>query len=125
MPQTEAFDARTFADAYFAMWNERRIDDAATFFVDDVRYRDIALGETLEGIEAVRRFMTGLFARFPDVRWEAIDTVQESPGKIAIQWISRRTIDGAPDEVEGVSIVHLRNGRVFDNADFRDRSSRR
>lgn len=119
---SERFDARAFATGYLEAWNRR--DEAllrGVYFARDVIYREIALKETLTGVDAVVDFMRHLAQTFPDVRWEVLDVVAESEDKLAVQWMSRRTIDGRIAEAEGVSIMHRHSGRIVLNADFRHR----
>jgi ketosteroid isomerase-like protein len=94
-----------------------------TAFAPDAKYREIALKKTLEGVEEIIGFMRHLAKTFPDVRWDVVDVVAESPDKLAIQWMSRRTIEGVMNEAEGVSFMHRRDGRIWLNADFRHRGA--
>ncbi len=118
------FDAHAFASGYLDAWNRR--DEALlrnTFFAPDVIYREIALKQTLTGVDAVMGFMHHLAQTFPDVRWDVIDVVAEGEEKLAVQWMSRRTVNGTMTEAEGVSVMHRRGGRIVLNADFRHRGA--
>jgi predicted ester cyclase len=118
------FDAHAFASGYLDAWNRR--DEALlrrVFFAPDVIYREIALKETLTGVDAVMSFMLHLATTFPDVRWDVLDVVAESEDKLAIQWMSRRTVNGMMTEAEGVSVMHRSGGRIVLNADFRHRGA--
>jgi ketosteroid isomerase-like protein len=118
------FDARTFAESYLDAWNRR--DEAAlrgTFFAPHATYRDIALQEMLGGIDAIIGFMKNLARTFPDVRWDVLDVIAESENRLAIQWMSRRTINGVMNETEGVSVMHRQDGRILLNTDFRHRGA--
>ena len=121
MSSQEPFNAREFAGAYLAAWNRRDEVALRSYFTPEAQYREIALKKSLEGVDDIIGFMRHLQQAFPDVRWDVIDVVADSGNKLAIQWMSRRTIDGTPNEAEGVSFMHLRNGRITLNADFRHR----
>ena len=53
----QEFDARSFADAYFDIWNHRKVDELTRFVAEDVRYRDVSLGLVMEGRLQVQNFM--------------------------------------------------------------------
>ena len=78
------FDARSFADAYFDIWNHRKVDELSRFVAEDVRYRDVSLNLLMEGRIQVQIFMRSLFEKYPDVEWHTVNTVTESPSSFFV-----------------------------------------
>ncbi|MBW4631248.1 MAG: nuclear transport factor 2 family protein [Iphinoe sp. HA4291-MV1] len=112
------FDAREFADGYFQLWNNQAIDKAGDYYAKKVHYRDLSLGVSLKGIEAVKKFMKEQFEGTPDLKFKTIDVVVQSPEKIAIQWLMTGTDQGKLSQTEGVSVMELRQGKIIKNTDY-------
>lgn len=111
-------DARSFAEAYLNAWNSRDEIALRTFFAKSVVYRDATANIHLDGIDAVLAHLQRQVSVSPDLRWTLTDVICESPSRIALRWLSARTINGQRIEVEGVSILNLVAGRVVTGTDF-------
>ncbi|MEY3255173.1 MAG: hypothetical protein RLZZ29_304, partial [Cyanobacteriota bacterium] len=48
----------------------------------------------------------------------ALDVVVENPEKIAVVWLMTGTENGQLFETEGVSVMELKEGKVFQNTDY-------
>ena len=97
--------------------------DDYTFLASDVIYREIALKETLTGVDSEISLMRHLAKTFPDVRWDIQDVAAETKDKLVIQWMCRGTVNGMMTEAEPVSVMHPRAGRILFNSDFRHRGA--
>lgn len=112
------FDAKKFADAYFKVWNDRALDRVGDYYAPEIEYRDMALGVSMKGIPALKKFMQEQFTSTPDLKFKTLDVVVQSPQKIAIQWLMTGTDKGESFEIEGASIMELKQGKVIKNTDY-------
>jgi steroid delta-isomerase-like uncharacterized protein len=112
------FNARKFIDEYLQVWNDQAIDKADDYYTPDVIYKDIALDTTSKGIQQLKQFMRDQFQATPDLKFKALDVVVENPEKIAVVWLMTGTENGQLFETEGVSVMELKEGKVFHNTDY-------
>lgn len=110
-------------------WNDRDAEVVAAMLTDDVRYRDLALGEDLHGRDEVRTFMEGMSQTWSsDYRFTAHGSVQ-SGDLYSYEWTVTGTNDranpalglpatGAAFEIPGISTGRLAGGRIADNRDY-------
>jgi steroid delta-isomerase-like uncharacterized protein len=112
------FNARKFIDEYLQVWNDQAIDKADDYYTPDVIYKDIALDTTSKGIQQLKQFMRDQFQATPDLKFKALDVVVENPEKIAVVWLMTGTENGQLFETEGVSVMELKEGKVFQNTDY-------
>ena len=112
------FNARKFIDEYLQVWNDQAIDKADDYYTPDVIYKDIALYTTSKGIQQLKQFMRDQFQATPDLKFKALDVVVENPEKIAVVWLMTGTENGQLFETEGVSVMELKEGKVFQNTDY-------
>lgn len=111
-------DVRSFADAYLAAWNDRDEVSLRNFFARNIVYRDATYGQIHEGIEAVIDDFRQQIRAAPDLRRSVTDVICENPSRFVIRWLSWRSVDGKPLELEGVSILNLVGGRIVTTTDF-------
>jgi ketosteroid isomerase-like protein len=112
------FNARKFIDEYLQVWNDQAIDKADDYYTPDVIYKDIALDTTSKGIQQLKQFMRDQFQATPDLKFKALDVVVENPEKIAVVWLMTGSENGQLFETEGVSVMELKEGKVFQNTDY-------
>lgn len=112
------FNARKFIDSYLQIWNDQEVDKADNYYTTDVIYRDIALDITNKGIKELKQFMREQFQSIPDLKFKTLDLVVESPEKIAVVWLMTGSENGQPFETEGVSVMELKQYKVFQNTDY-------
>ena len=115
------FEGMAHARAYLGAWNDRAFERFPDLFHEDAQYVEIAMNHTFDGRSEIEGFLRMLSTKFPDVAWEPLDVSVESPDKLAVHWRATRTIDGAPNVVQGVSLQYLEDGRGKRNIDFRNR----
>ncbi|MFM7365182.1 MAG: nuclear transport factor 2 family protein [Cuspidothrix sp.] len=112
------FNARKFIDQYLQIWNDQAVDKADSYYTQDVIYRDIALDSTSKGIKQLKQFMRDQFQSIPEMKFKTLDVVVESPEKIAAVWVMTGKENGQPFETQGVSVMELKQGKVFKNTDY-------
>ncbi|MFM7407091.1 MAG: ester cyclase [Cuspidothrix sp.] len=112
------FNARKFIDEYLQIWNDQEVDKADNYYTKDVIYRDIALDTTNKGIKELKQFMREQFQSIPDMKFKTLNVVVESPEKIAVVWLMTGSENGQSFETEGVSVMELKEGKVFQNTDY-------
>ena len=115
----QSFDGMQYARDYLNMWNSRNLAQFPHYFSPDATYVEMARDETYTGLEDIVGFLKTLSSKYPDVVWEPLDVIVESPERIAIHWRATRTINGTLNIVEGVSIQYLEAGKIVRNIDFR------
>ena len=112
------FNARKFVDAYLQIWNDQKLDQIGDYYTEDIVYKDMPLETTSKGIKELKQFMQEQFKTTPDLNFTTLDVIMESPEKIAVKWLMTGSEDGKPFETEGVSIMELKQGKVFKNTDY-------
>lgn len=128
VPRVEQVDAeflRSFADKWLAGWNKHDVEGLVSLCTEDVLWDDPALAAPERGHDAVRAYLRGTWAMFPDLAF----TLPE-PSMIALEgpraaqvWLMTGTMLGsdpwagfAPTgkriEIEGIDIYEFRDGLV-------------
>ena len=102
-------------DEQDAAFNRRDLDGVAAMYSEDVRFVDQAVGEPVQGRDAVREFISGYVNAMPDFKWERVGI--EVDGNVGVeQWRASGTQDrdlpGIPAThkrmtVEGCSVMHF------------------
>jgi len=87
-------DALACAQQYFDAWNRRDADAVLTTFAADGTYCDPASGGRLRG-EALKGYMNGLWAAFPDLSFEIASKGLAGDKLVAAQWIMHGTNTGS------------------------------
>src|SRR4030081_3010784 len=86
-------DALQCAQQYFDAWNRRDADAVLAMFALDGTYCDPASGGRLRG-EALKGYMAGLWAAFPDLSFEIASEGLAGENLVAAQWLMRGTNTG-------------------------------
>ena len=107
-----------YADAYFDVWNKKDYDAVARFYTEDIIYRDVNLGSEVKGHDELKKFMKQQFDLYPDLHFKTLEVMKEGEEKLAIRWEMTGTYEGDKFNIEGVSIMRLKNGKVAWNSDY-------
>ena len=103
--------------------------DTALFlslFIEDASYRDVALGKTFRGKDAIKTFFEGTFVTFPDFKMDA-GSCAVTADTAAGEWVMSGTFLGesfgqAPTgrsfRVEGCCFMRVANGRIIEHRDY-------
>ena len=82
------------AQRYFDAWNRRDADAVLATLAEDGTYCDPTSGGRLRG-EALKGYMAGLWAAFPDLSFEIASKGLVGENLVAAQWIMRGTNNGS------------------------------
>jgi steroid delta-isomerase-like uncharacterized protein len=116
--------------AYLDAWNSHDPERVVACMTDDVVYDDRALGERLEGKDAVRAMLVDLHEHLSsDFRLETGELVVSIDDTWAAEWTMSGTNDredqargfpntGRPFRIQGLSIGRLRDGKVAENRPY-------
>jgi steroid delta-isomerase-like uncharacterized protein len=113
-------DALECAQRYFDAWNRRDADAVLATFVADGTYCDPASGGRLRG-EALRGYMAGLWAAFPNLSFEIASAGVAGADLVAVQWIMRGTNNGSMTglpptgksvTVAGADFIRVTDGKI-------------
>jgi steroid delta-isomerase-like uncharacterized protein len=105
---------------YFDAWNRRDADAVLATFAEDGTYCDPASGGRLRG-EALKGYMNGLWAAFPDLSFEIASKGFAGENLVAAQWIMRGTntgsMTGLPPTgksvtVSGADFIRVGGGKI-------------
>jgi steroid delta-isomerase-like uncharacterized protein len=91
MGEMEALEC---SQQYFDAWNHRDADAVLATFTADGTYCDPASGGRLRG-EALKGYMAGLWAAFPDLSFEIVSKGVAGDNLVAAQWMMRGTNTGS------------------------------
>jgi steroid delta-isomerase-like uncharacterized protein len=117
MGEMEALEC---AQKYFDAWNRRNADAVLATFAPDGTYCDPTSGGRLRG-EALKGYMAGLWAAFPDLSFEIVSNGLAAENLVAAQWVMRGTNSGSmmglPPTgklvtVSGADFVRVAGGKI-------------
>ncbi len=131
MPRSAGELAR---DLFRLLFTERDFDAVARYWTEATVDHFLALGESIQGPQALRAFFGELFAAMPDARM-VVERVIEMERHAVVQWVLEGTMDGKPFrgiqaphrplKLRGVDVLRFDDvGRLaentiyFDGADF-------
>ena len=114
----------TVAEKWIAGWNSRDPDKILPLFTDDIFYEDVAFGEISHGQAEVRKFFLSELEGVPDLELKLMRSdIHDGHG--TIEWMFSGTDKdvfktGKKFSVRGVSVIDMRDGKIFRNVDFYD-----
>jgi steroid delta-isomerase-like uncharacterized protein len=112
------------AEKWIAGWNSHDPDKMLPLFTDDVLYEDVAFSEVSHGRAEVRKFVVAEIEGVPDLELKLLRSdIHDGHG--TIEWTFSGTDKdvfktGKKFSVRGVSVIDLRDGKIFRNVDFYD-----
>lgn len=112
------------AEKWIAAWNSYNPDKMLPVFTDDVFYEDVAFGEVSHGSAELRKFAASYFEAVPDLELKLLRASIHN-GHGTIEWAFSGTDKGIYKtgkkfSVRGVSVIDMRDGKIFRNLDFYD-----
>jgi steroid delta-isomerase-like uncharacterized protein len=121
-------DTAEVARKYFEAVAVSDVEAMSKFWAPDVLERIAPVGD-LRGPDECREFFTGLFAAFPDMKFEVLDTVCEGD-RAVVRWRSIGTFCGAPFQnidptgarldLEGMDLLTIEGGLIKRNDAYYD-----
>lgn len=116
-----AEQARAFADEWLPAWSGNRPERLVSFYAQDASYSDPAVPAGVRGRDALLAYFTRLLARNPNWVWVHRGSVPMQDGFLN-RWHASIPVGERTVEAEGVCTVQLRDGLIYANHVFFDRS---
>ncbi len=116
-----AGDARAFAEKWLPAWSGNRPELLASFYSQDVFYSDPAIPEGVRGHDALLEYFTRLPAWNPEWVWTHRGSIPMQDGFLNL-WHASVPVGERTVQAEGVCTVQLRDGLIYANHVFFDRS---
>ena len=118
-----SFDGDAFVERFNTVWNGHDIDGLLGQMTDDVVFEASfgkdPWGTRITGESNVRQFLTEMFERIPDVRWDEIRRFAR-PECVVVEWLTTGSPRGGTRyEVEGCDILTLRDGKIAAKRSYR------
>jgi ketosteroid isomerase-like protein len=107
-------------DRFNDAFNRHDVDAVMALMTDDCLFDDTRPspdGELFIGQSAVRARWSSLFARSPQARFEAEETVAMG-SRAVVRWVYHWVRDGVPGHVRGVDVFLLRDGKVAEKRSY-------
>jgi steroid delta-isomerase-like uncharacterized protein len=103
---------RELIDAYNDAWNSQDLDVVMSMHTDDTVFENHTAGERAEGIDAVRAHISGIFGRWPSLRFRG-RSLYVADGFAVSEWTATATRDdGKTIEWDGVDVFPIRDGKI-------------
>lgn len=113
--------ARAFASEWLPAWTGNRPELLVSFYTDDAYYSDPAIPGGVKGRDALLAYFTKLLRRNPEWVWTHRGSIPIKDGFLN-QWHASVPVGTTKIEVDGVCTAQLRDGRIYSNEVFFDRS---
>jgi len=117
----DAARAAEFAARWLPAWSGNRPELLVSFYSDDAFYADPGVRSGVRGRTALLAYFTKLLARFPDWMWTHRGSLPLADGFLN-RWHASIPVGDRVVEVDGVCTVQLRDGRIYANEVFFDRT---
>ena len=114
-------DARSFADKWLPAWSGNRPELLASFYTEDAFYSDPAIPDGLRGRASIEAYFVKLLARNPEWVWTHRGSIPIQDGFLNL-WRAFIPVGERRVTAEGVCTVQLRDGLIYANRVFFDRS---
>lgn len=105
---------RAAVERFNEAFNRHDADALASVLTDDTVFEDTSPapdGKRIEGKAAVVEYWRTWFARNPDARFEAEETIV-SADHVVVRWVYHKTRNGQPWHLRGVDVFKVRDGKV-------------
>ena len=116
-----AEEARAFASTWLPAWSGNQPERLVSFYADDVFYSDPLVSAGLRGRDALLGYFIKLLAQNPRWVWTHRASIPIRDGFLN-KWHASIPVGPQAIEVDGVCTVQLRNGLIYSNEVFFDRS---
>ena len=121
-PGMTADDARAFAERWLPAWTGNQPERLAALYTEDAFYCDPAIPSGVKGRDELLAYFRRLLARNPDWVWSHRGSIPIADGFLNF-WHARVPVGDRVLEAEGVCTVQLRDGLIYSNQVFFDRSA--
>ena len=117
----DAAEARAFAERWLPAWTGNQPERLAAFYSDDVFYCDPAIPQGVRGRAALTAYFRKLLARNPEWVWTHRGSMPMADGFTNL-WHASIPAGGRTVEVDGLCTVQLRDGLIYRNEVYFDRT---
>ena len=117
----DAEEARAFAETWLPAWTGNQPERLVSFYTDDAFYSDPAIPAGVRGRAALLAYFEKLLARNPRWIWRHQGSLPLRDGFLN-RWHAVIPVGDRTVEAIGVCTVQLRDGRIYSNQVFFDRS---
>ena len=117
----DAADARAFAERWLPAWTGNQPERLAAFYSEDTFYCDPAIPQGVRGRAALTAYFAKLLARNPEWVWTHRGSMPMADG-FANLWHASIPAGGRTVEVDGLCTVQLRDGLIYRNEVYFDRT---
>ena len=117
----DAAELNHFCRRWLDAWTGNRPQELIQFYSADAFYRDPARPNGLRGREQLLEYFTKLLARNPNWRWSAREIFPTANGFV-LKWSATIPRDSSAVTIEGLDILELRDGKIYRNEVYFDRS---
>lgn len=114
-------EARAFADRWLPAWTGNDPERLVSFYSTEAVYLDPVVPGGLEGRDAILAYFRKLLARNPNWIWTHRDSIPLSDGFLN-KWRAQIPGDERTVTIDGVCSVQLRDGLIYRNEVYFDRS---
>ena len=115
-------DARAFAEQWLPAWTGNDPEKLVAFYTDDAFYSDPAIPNGVSGRDALLAYFRKLLGKNPAWVWTHQGSIPLADGFLN-EWHASIPAGATTVEVDGVCTVQLRDGRIYRNQVYFDRSS--
>ncbi len=120
-PGADSREARAFAEEWLPAWTGNDPERLVSFYTDDAFYSDPGIPAGVRGRSALLAYFTKLLANNPAWVWRHQGSIPIQDGFLNL-WSATIPVAERVVECEGVCTVQLRDGRIYANRVFFDRS---
>ena len=117
----DAAEARAFAERWLPAWTGNQPERLAAFYSEDAFYCDPAIPQGVRGRAALTAYFAKLLARNPEWVWTHRGSMPMADG-FANLWHASIPAGGRTVEVDGLCTVQLRDGLIYRNEVYFDRT---
>ena len=108
----DASEVERLIERYNAAWNRQDLDEIASMHAPSIVFQNHTADEAVEGAEAVREHIAGIFSRWPDMSFRA-RRLYAREDFAACEWTATATAsDGRTLEWDGVDLFPIVDGRL-------------
>ena len=102
---------RELIDTYNDAWNRQDLDMIASMHADDIVFQNWTAGDRVEGADAVRAHIGGIFERNPTLRFTG-RTMRVGDDFVVSEWTAQTTADGVTREWDGIDVFPIADGKI-------------
>lgn len=114
-------EAREFASRWLPAWSGGDAERLLAFYAPDAYYSDPVMPNGVTGHDALRAYFVRLLRKNPAWAWTQRRSTPMPDGFINF-WHAQIPVGGEIVEVDGVCLVQLREGLIYRNEVYFDRS---